>query len=400
MATNEHKTFQQATAHKQPRFPRAANRMQHASSPAFHPTIPLQFQRNPQNVLAAQSLIGNRAVVQLLRQQPSRDTQTTNNTRLPEPLKTNMESLSGIDLSEVQVHYHSEKPAQLQALAYAQAEHIYLGAGQERHLPHEAWHVVQQKQGRVKPTLQMKNGISVNDNPALEKEATQWGEKAIQRKYDATAPCPFKKVTKESQAVQCVTGKNPKSVTVKNNDDPLEVKIKQTEFLKEGTILYKCTRFEDYSVDKALQGDINNIRGLAKDKPKKGDRDWVGQYFALDKEIAKGYGAEYLEDSEGTGTVYLQVATVKKNIPLLIMENNEYGSGDITGRAKANLMKEYLNLYPNEPLIHTLSDFNYALQFPHDQEGGKEVIMTRDLLKNLLFKEPVTIKYKNYSLKD
>jgi hypothetical protein len=26
--------------------------------------------------------------------------------------------------------------------------------GQEQHLPHEAWHVVQQKQGRVKPTGQ------------------------------------------------------------------------------------------------------------------------------------------------------------------------------------------------------------------------------------------------------
>ena len=45
-----------------------------------------------------------------------------------------------------------------------------LGSGQEAHLPHEAWHVVQQKQGRVKPTLQMK-GAAINDDGALEREA-------------------------------------------------------------------------------------------------------------------------------------------------------------------------------------------------------------------------------------
>ncbi|HAP61901.1 MAG TPA: hypothetical protein DCR93_21180, partial [Cytophagales bacterium] len=33
---------------------------------------------------------------------------------------------------------------------------IHLAPGQQKHLPHEAWHVVQQKQGRVKPTLQPK----------------------------------------------------------------------------------------------------------------------------------------------------------------------------------------------------------------------------------------------------
>ncbi len=75
-----------------------------------------------------------------------------------------------MDMSDVQVKYNSAKPAALQARAYAQGNHIHIGPGQEKHLPHEAWHVVQQKQGRVKPTLQLK-GIAVNDDAGLEKEA-------------------------------------------------------------------------------------------------------------------------------------------------------------------------------------------------------------------------------------
>ncbi|MEM7041075.1 MAG: DUF4157 domain-containing protein [Bacteroidota bacterium] len=37
-----------------------------------------------------------------------------------------------------------------QAHAYDQGTDIHIGPGQEKHLPHEAWHVVQQKQGRVR----------------------------------------------------------------------------------------------------------------------------------------------------------------------------------------------------------------------------------------------------------
>jgi hypothetical protein len=97
---------------------------------------------------------------------------------LPEQLQTGIESLSGIAMDDVRVHYHSSKPAQLQAHAYAQGTEIHLAPGQERHLPHEAWHVVQQKQGRVKPTLQLK-GVAINDDSALEREADQMGEKAM-----------------------------------------------------------------------------------------------------------------------------------------------------------------------------------------------------------------------------
>ncbi len=77
----------------------------------------------------------------------------SNQTGLPDSLKGGIESLSGISMDHVKVHYNSAAPAQLNAHAYAQGSEIHLGPGQERHLPHEAWHVVQQAQGRVRPTM-------------------------------------------------------------------------------------------------------------------------------------------------------------------------------------------------------------------------------------------------------
>lgn len=101
-----------------------------------------------------------------------------NQTGMPDALKTGIESLSGMDMSSVRVHTNSDKPAQLNALAYAQGNDIHLAAGQEQHLPHEAWHVVQQRQGRVQPTMQMQ-GVSVNDDPGLENEADVMGARAL-----------------------------------------------------------------------------------------------------------------------------------------------------------------------------------------------------------------------------
>lgn len=101
-----------------------------------------------------------------------------NNTGLPGNLKSGIENLSGFSMDDVNVHYNSEKPAQLQALAYAQGTDIHIAPGQEKHLPHEAWHVVQQKQGRVKATMQMKGAIDINDDAGLEREADIMGSKA------------------------------------------------------------------------------------------------------------------------------------------------------------------------------------------------------------------------------
>lgn len=104
-----------------------------------------------------------------------------NNTGLPDNLKSGIEGLSGHSMDDVKVHYNSSKPSQLNAHAYAQGTQIHLASGQDKHLPHEAWHVAQQKQGRVQPTTQV-NGAAVNDDVSLENEADVMGNKALQLK--------------------------------------------------------------------------------------------------------------------------------------------------------------------------------------------------------------------------
>ena len=98
---------------------------------------------------------------------------------LPAQLRSGIESLSGMGMGDVRVHYNSQRPAQLQAHAFTQGSDIHVAPGQERHLLHEAWHVVQQKQGRVEPTMQLQEGVGVNDDPGLEHEADVMGDKAL-----------------------------------------------------------------------------------------------------------------------------------------------------------------------------------------------------------------------------
>ena len=113
------------------------------------------------------------------------ETNTRDHTGMPDRLKTGIENLSGMSLDDVKVHRNSDKPAQFKAHAYAQGADIHLGPGQEKHLPHEAWHVVQQKQGRVKPTMQMKE-MDVNHDIGLEREADVMGKKALQLKTEGS----------------------------------------------------------------------------------------------------------------------------------------------------------------------------------------------------------------------
>ncbi len=115
-----------------------------------------------------------------LLQRKATTTKAENKTGLPDRLKSGIERLSGYDLSGVRVNYNSAKAAQLNAHAYTRGQTIEVGPGQERHLPHEAWHVVQQMQGRVKPTIEV-NGYGVNDERHLEHEAEVMGKRAVQR---------------------------------------------------------------------------------------------------------------------------------------------------------------------------------------------------------------------------
>ncbi|MDR2569561.1 MAG: DUF4157 domain-containing protein, partial [Oscillospiraceae bacterium] len=94
----------------------------------------------------------------------------TNNTGIPEQIKASFEQNSGFSFDDVRVHYNSTKPTQLDAHAYTQGNNIHIAPGQEKHLGHELGHVIQQKQGRVKPTVQLQ-GYAANTDSRLESEA-------------------------------------------------------------------------------------------------------------------------------------------------------------------------------------------------------------------------------------
>ena len=125
-----------------------------------------------------------------------------NKTGLPDQLKAGIENLSGQSMDDVKVHFNSSKPAQLQAHAYAQGTDIHLAPGQEKHLPHEAWHVVQQKENRVKPTMQLRERVNINDDAGLEKEADVMGAKA------ASAELNSQSIQRKSKSVTATTEQN------------------------------------------------------------------------------------------------------------------------------------------------------------------------------------------------
>jgi hypothetical protein len=111
---------------------------------------------------------------------PSKD----NNTGLPDAVKSKMETNLEADFSAVRVHPNSAKATEVDALAYTQGTDIHFAPGQfkpessagQQLLGHELTHVIQQSQGKVKPTREVA-GMPVNDDPNLEKEADAMGKK-------------------------------------------------------------------------------------------------------------------------------------------------------------------------------------------------------------------------------
>jgi hypothetical protein len=104
--------------------------------------------------------------------------QETNDTGIPNEIKSGIEQLSGVSLDGVKVYYNSDKPAEIGADAYADGTNVYIAKGKEAYLPHELWHIVQQKDGKVKPTIKTEDNLKVNDDNSLENEADVMGAKA------------------------------------------------------------------------------------------------------------------------------------------------------------------------------------------------------------------------------
>ncbi|MBO4829712.1 MAG: DUF4157 domain-containing protein [Fibrobacter sp.] len=239
-----------------------------------------------------------------------------NNTGMPDNLKAGIESLSGYSMDDVRVHYNSSKPATVQALAYTQGTDIHVAPGQEKCLPHEAWHVAQQMAGRVSPTTNI-NGMPVNDNAALEHEADVMGEKAVQceeyacqkeKKQCCHTPiqCYRKEngyvfsqtekfAVKENEASTIYLNKNKSDKSVENKLKSLGICIKvsdssvlekkeevETNKLKNLAICTSCTSGSIYDIYEQVEPVIvDKPRGSVTDS----EADLNEQYFFVKKLI-------------------------------------------------------------------------------------------------------------------
>lgn len=126
-------------------------------------------------------------------------------TALPGPVQAKMSEAFGADFSGVQVHTDSADASAMGADAFAEGENIHFAAGKyqpesqsgQELVGHELAHVVQQRQGRVKP--QAKGGL--NTDPGLEREADAAGARAA--RGESVGALSGVGGTSDGPAVQC-----------------------------------------------------------------------------------------------------------------------------------------------------------------------------------------------------
>ncbi|WP_127587382.1 eCIS core domain-containing protein [Paenibacillus koleovorans] len=189
-------------------------------------------------VLQLQKAYGNKAVLQMLRDQQAIQRAEENEEesealqmksagsgKLPEAVQAKMEGSLGHDFSNVNVHADSSKATEVGAHAYTQGNDVHFAPGQydpssksgQQLIGHELTHVIQQSEGRVKPTMQLKNAVQVNDDPALEREADTMGRKAANHNGEEAA---------EPAVQQKVNGSMSDHAAIQRMPDSKEVKKK------------------------------------------------------------------------------------------------------------------------------------------------------------------------------
>ncbi|WP_417237453.1 DUF4157 domain-containing protein [Bizionia paragorgiae] len=275
-----------------------------------------------------------------------------NNTGLPDTLKLGIENISGYSMDDVKVHYNSSKPAQLNAHAYAQGTDIHLGSGQEKHLPHEAWHVVQQKQGRVQPTTSL-NGAQINDNEGLEKEADVMGGRALQLKEN--------KHLKESKNQKTINFVKQKKSSESSSDKLIQLKVFKRdsggvtgELVSEErdnsiTIAGWIKRGEeeqqevagslDYHIDP--ENERRMVIGTIKCTPKRTGAGSILIYLLADKAIEEGMelmGTDLSALEEGTPEFYMSIGLAPTQERSQMVTEIVRGTPEITGEQIKNLM--------------------------------------------------------------
>ncbi|MFK7797171.1 MAG: DUF4157 domain-containing protein [Aureispira sp.] len=235
-----------------------------------------------------------------------------NKTGIPDQLKTNIENMSGYSFDEVRVHYNSKKPAEDGALAYAYGLDVYIGTGQEEHLAHELWHVVQQMEGGVK-------GNRTREKDAgLESEAEEKAQKVRKGgKNEAKQP---KRVKRPVGARQ----------NMEDGDAPAQEKGWKKSPYGDAGIFYKegypeCFKVTGFQVDDQGKeaeaiGDMMKIK-----RPKR---------RILKRNAATMAGEDGEENQEVNGAEFYDAAIAEAYAPKLKMAETKAGrAGD--GQAEA-----------------------------------------------------------------
>jgi len=278
-----------------------------------------------------------------------------NNTGLPDNLKMGMENLSGVSLDDVKVHRNSDKPAKLQAHAYAQGNEIHLGFGQEKHLPHEAWHVVQQKQGRVKPTIQMRGDVNVNDDSGLEREADVMGEKAS--------------TFQNSNQIFNIQPVSNSSINTQLKSAPIQMMSQEDR-----DRFYELKRI--YS--EKLKPLIHSNDAVGKDKSKKFLDDIIKQYYSNDfpEDIYKGF----IEQANRLETEILDSSSTENKNDIDAHEpdqsNEEETSAFTIVKAKLDKLDETIdNAFPGSKVEN---DYYIFLSQFHTDITNEEVVKNKE----------------------
>jgi hypothetical protein len=115
----------------------------------------------------------------------------------------------GTDFSDVKIHTNSQKASKIGAHAFAQGNDVHFAQGKfdpntktgKQLIGHELSHVVQQRNGEVKPNVQMK-GLGINTDDRLENEADKQGALAAEGKAVQTKPVSSSSVKSEGAPVQ------------------------------------------------------------------------------------------------------------------------------------------------------------------------------------------------------
>ncbi len=327
--------------------------------------------------------IQRKGPVPTMTEEPEYQYDTDNNTasdKMPVSVQAKMETSFGEDFSDVGIHENSVQSKDLNALAYTQGNNIHFTPGQynpesqkgQELLGHELTHVVQQREGRVQPTVQ-KKGVGINDDEGLEKEADEMGGKAARG------------IAQSSMSASQSTEPSDSVLQKQADNDPLKVDKGQITFDAEGN---NDSQSKYYSRRAHWPGGPSGVTiGRGYDLAHRGSKQLIKDEFT-------SIGIDY---SKFSGAIGLQGEEAKEwlddhkdSLPEISLEQQEklfnmsYTSieNDVKRiSTKADVVEKYgeVNF---EKLDPTIRDIIVDLRFRGDYYGATRKYVQEPMVKN------------------